>query len=334
MVEGLDAAPVLRRIPGGWVGFHAGAAWPVRDPDGVAGHQATRWHFDGAALLAEAVGPAAPAPAAALPMPFTAQAPAPAPAPRAAPAIRTSQPAMPGMRLSRGAESLVVPRPWLERLLPMPALHPLPFAPPGVAGLALAGAAVLVLEGPADLPLLAVLRVEGRLIGLGCGEARPDAAPGDAAWLPQGLLALAPLAAEPAPARQEPTTPMLFCQAGGIAFALPALEVEAVLPPQRPILAPGEASAIRGVVAHRGQVLPVLDAGVALGGAAALAGQEVPMLRLAGQIAVAVTAVEGLRRVPLSAISPTSMGGPMRAVCWPGAAAVPVLDPAWLARGA
>ncbi len=343
MVEALSSPPILRRMPGGWVGFYAGAAWPVHDPAGVAGHDATNWLFDGAALLAQAGGTALLKRAGGPTLLAEAGGPAPAPAPPpvilpSAPLARAAQPAMPGMRLSRGAESLTVPRPWLQRLLPMPVLRPLPFAPPGVAGLALAGGAVLVLDGPAGLPLLAVLRIEGRLIGLGCGEARPDTAQGDATWLPAGLLALAPLAAEAPPVIEEATMPMLFCQAGGIGFAVPALEVEAVLPPQLPVISPGHAGAIRGVVAHRGQVLPVLDAGVALGGARSLTGLEVPMLRLAGPVAVAVTAVEGLRRVPLSAISPTSQGGPMRAVCWPaaagGAAAVPVLDPAWLARGA
>ena len=51
-------------------------------------------------------------------------------------------------------------------------------------------------------------------------------------------------------------------------------------------------------------------------------------------LAVAVAAIEGLRRVPLSAISAANAGGAMRAVCWPAGVAVPVLNPLWLARGA
>jgi chemotaxis signal transduction protein len=105
--------------------------------------------------------------------------------------------------------------------------------------------------------------------------------------------------------------------------------VEAVLPPILPVPGPDHAH----IVAHRGQVLPVFDAGLALGGPAVLGQDAVPMLRLGG-VAVAVAMVEGLRRVPLSAISAANAASAMRAVCWPAGVAVPVLDPAWLARGA
>lgn len=322
---------MLRRVPGGWVGFVDGAAWPVNDPAGVADWPGTRWRLESGMLVAEPAGEAPPAPP-----PFT-----PPPAmPRAARAATPAPGAMPGMRLLRGAwPALVVPRPWLERLVPWPGLQALPFAPASVQGLALAGGAVLVLAGPADPPLLAVLRLRDCLIGLGCAEARPDPSPGDGDWLPpDDALALAPLAPPEAARVEQPSIALLFCQAGGLRFALPALEVDAVLPPTLPAPAPAGSGAIHGVVAHRGQVLPVLDAGLALGGTAALAGHEVPMLRLhgglPGPVAVAVAVVEGLRRVALAALSTAAPGGPMRAVCWPGEAAVPVLEPAWLARGA
>ena len=139
---------------------------------------------------------------------------------------------------------------------------------------------------------------------------------------------MAPLAPSLAPQLEPPSLPLLFCTAGGTRFALPALEVEAVLPPMLPVPGPDQVH----IVAHRGQVLPVFDAGLVLGGPAVLGGGAVPMLRLAG-VAVAVAAVEGLRRVPLSTISATNAGGAMRAVCWPAGVAVPVLDPLWLARG-
>jgi len=357
MTEPLPLPPMLRRVPGGWVGFVDGAAWPVRDPAGVAEWPGTVWRLADGALLAEPADEAPPA------VPH-----APPPALQLTPRPpKAAQSAMPGMRLLRGdAPALVVPRPWLERLVPWPGLQSLPFAPASVLGLALAGGAVLVLAGPANLPLLAVLRVRGRLIGLGCAEAHPDAYPGahsgaypgahpgaypgahpdaypgahrgETDWLPEEALALAPLAPPEVAQVEQPSIALLFCQAGGIRFALPALEVDAVLPPVLPAAAPLGSGAIRGVVAHRGQVLPVLDAGLALGGTAALAGKEVPMLRLAGPsgvpVAVAVAVVEGLRRVPLTALSPAAHGGPMRAVCWPAEVAVPVLEPAWLARGA
>ena len=300
MADTLRRPPPLRRIPGGWVGFLDGAAWPVADPDGVAHAPGAVWSFDGARLLAaQGEAPVAPAP------PWRDQ-PAAIGVPRRA---ASAQAAMPGMRLSRGdAPALAVPRAWLERLVLMPPCHPLPFAPPGVVGLALAGGGVLLLDGPPGLPLLAVLRVEGRLLGLACAGARPDGDAGDGSWLPPGALALAPRAPAVAPLPAVPSTPLLFCHAGGLDFALPALEVEAVLAPQIPSPAPRD-PALCGVVAHRGQVLPVLDAGVALGGPPALAGVPVPMLRLAGPVALAVTAVEGLRRVPDSAISPADAAG-------------------------
>lgn len=331
MTDLLPAPPVLRRVPGGWVGFVDGVAWPVNDPAGVAGWPGALWRLEGGALVPEAAGEAPPNTIPPAP-------PAAAPGPRsssAALAAMAGQVAMPGMRLLRGAApSLVVPRPWLERLVPWPGLQALPFAPASVMGLALADGAVLVLAGPAGAPLLAVLRVQGRLVGLGCAEARPDPDTGYGDWLPEEALALAPLAPPAAALVERPSLALLFCQAGGLRFALPALEVEAVLPPTLPAPAPAGGGAIHGVVGHRGQVLPVLDAGLVLGGGAVLGGPEVPMLRLAGPVALAVAAVEGLRRVAHASLSPAPPGGPMRAVCWPAEAAVPVLEPGWLARGA
>ena len=323
MADALGRPPPLRRIPGGWVGFHLGAAWPVDAPGGVALAPDASWSFDGAVLRATPGGGATPAPA-----PWVDRPPAlAAPRRRAMPAV-----AMPGMRLLRGeAPALLVPRAWLERLVLMPASRPLPFAPPGVLGLALAESGVLLLDGPPGLPLLAVLRVADRLLGLGCASARPDADAGDGRWLPDGAWDLAPRRPEILSTPEIACTALLFCHAGGLEFALPALEVEAVLAPQRPV--PGPADILLcGVVAHRGQVLPVLDGGLALGGPATLAGGAVPMLRLAGPVALAVTAVEGLRRVADTAISPAAAGGPVRATCWFGGAAIPVLDPAWLTR--
>ena len=323
MAERLEQPPLLRRMPGGWVGFVDGAAWPVVDAGGAAEWPGTLWHFDGVALIAEAAPGAVPPASPSLTLP------APPAAPLRQRAAAASG-AMPGMRLLRdAAEDVLVPRAALERVLPWPEVQPLAFAPRGVLGLAMAGAAVLVLDGPQPQNLLAVLRLDGRLIGLGCAELRPDPAAGDTAWLPEGAWALAPLAPSIAPQREPPSLPLLFCTAGGTRFALPALEVEAVLPPLLPVAGPDQVH----VVAHRGQVLPVFDAGLALGGNAVLGGGAVPMLRLGG-VAVAVAAVEGLRRVPLSAISAANAGSAMRAVCWPAGVAVPVLDPIWLARGA
>lgn len=320
MVERLFRPPVLRRLPVGWMGFHDGQAWPVRDPSGTANFAGAIWFFTGDALLVEppegevCALPTRPAPPSlpSLPMPRRAAA---APLP-------------PGMRLG----TLVVPRAALWRLVSMPEVTPLPFAPPGVAGLAVAeGIAALVLGGPADAPLLALLSVQGRMLGLPCQDARPDPAPGSVEMVSAAALALAPPLPEPRAAPAIVETPLLLADAGGITFALPVLAIDAVLPPLLPAPPPAEAGGrIRGVVSHRGQVLPVVDAGQALGGPPALGFEAVPLLRLGG-VALAVVQVRGLRRVPEAAL--TARGaGPVIATAWPDGAAVPVIDPAFLAR--
>jgi chemotaxis signal transduction protein len=87
--------------------------------------------------------------------------------------------------------------------------------------------------------------------------------------------------------------------------------VAGVVPPQvpspLPSPLPGGAGphAPDGVVAHRGDVLPVADAGRALGGLPLLApGLAVPLLRLSGPapVALAVSAVLGLRALPLAGL--------------------------------
>ena len=320
MAERLFRPPVLRRLPDGWMGYHDGQAWPVRDPGSAADAAGATWFFTGEALLVEppegefCALPARPAPPPlpSLPMPHRAAA----------------APVLPGMRL--GAH--VVPRAALWRLVPMPAVTPLPFAPPGVMGLAVAqGFAALVLHGAADAPLLALLSVQGRMLGLPCMDARPDADAGTLDILPAAALALAPPLPEARPAPPTPATALVLSDAGGITFALPALAIDAVLPPMLPAPPPGDAGGrIRGVVSHRGQVLPVVDGGQALGGPPALGFEPVPLLRL-GAVAVAVALVRGLRRVPEAAL--TARGaGPVIATAWPDGAAVPVIDPAFLAR--
>lgn len=322
MTERLQRPPPLRRMPGGWVGFHAGRAWPVRDAAGAAEAAGAIWHFTGEALLVEppegevcalVARPAAPV-LPAMPLPR-----------------RIATPAMPpGMRL--GAQ--VVPRAALWRLVPMPMVTPLPFAPRGVAGLAVAdGIAALVLDGPADATLLALLTLRGRMLGLPCMDARPDAEAGSLAALPDAILALAPPLPEGRAAATVPETPLVMATAGGVGFALHAMVIDAVLPPMLPAPPPAAAGLrVRGVVAHRGQVLPVVDGGQALGGAPALGFDPVPLLRL-GAVAVAVSAVHGLRHLPETAL--TARGpGPIIATCWPDGSALPVLDPGFLARTA
>ncbi|RVT99239.1 chemotaxis protein CheW [Rhodovarius crocodyli] len=318
--------PLLRRLPGGGLmGFHASQAWPVIDPEGVAERPGTRWHFDGETLLAEP-GPERPQHERArrdllpsLPL---------------APARRVREGTTPGMRLLRqGASALVIPRARLRRIVPMPELRPLPFAPAGVAGLAaVPGGAALVLTAPAEQPLLALVELDGGLFGLPVTDAAPDADEGSLDSIPEEARPLAPRARQPALTPPQPSQPLLLWRVGAERFALPALEVEAVLPPQPLARTPG-GETVHAAVAHRGQVLPVLDAGEALSLPPVLGQAELPLLRLMGPVAVAVSAIEGLRQVREADITPGT-GAPILASAFVDGAPVPVLSPAWLARGA
>jgi chemotaxis signal transduction protein len=116
----------------------------------------------------------------------------------------------------------------------------------------------------------------------------------------RAALALAPLVAIPAPPPAQPQRGLLLCHAGGLDFALAVEEVVAVIPPLPPTPVGAAGTALRGVCAHRGDILPVVDAGERLGGPPALGAGPVPLLRLAGArpVALAVAAVAGLRQVP------------------------------------
>jgi hypothetical protein len=109
-----------------------------------------------------------------------------------------------------------------------------------------------------------------------------------------------------------------------------------VLPPQplaRTPAAPSSGTTVHAAVAHRGQVLPVLDGGQALSLPPVLGRGDLPLLRLLGPVAVAVSAIEGLRQVRDADITPGT-GAPILASAFVDGAPVPVLSPAWLARGA
>jgi chemotaxis signal transduction protein len=242
-----------------------------------------------------------------------------------------------------GPIRLALPLAALERVLPLPAIRPAPGAGPAVLGLALAaGEAVLVLDTamlagaarPAEpATQLAVFRHAGRRLGLPCARLGP--ARGEEAVLGTRLDALlgglgpAPVAAAAAPPAPEPTRALLLCMAGTEPFCLPVEEVVAVLPAVAPTPAPeGGGAGIRGVVAHRGDVLPVLDGGARLGLPPVLGapGAAAPMLRLAGPrpVALAVTQVTGLRRVPARLVVAAAGDGVVAALATIGDAPVPV----------
>ncbi len=236
------------------------------------------------------------------------------------------------LALESGAGRIVLPFAALEHLLPMPPLRPAPGTEGVALGYALAGGEPVLVLDPAALagelpvdsvPLLVLFRHAGRRLGLPCTRVQP-AAPGEAsaaaqldALLPR--LGAAPIAAASAPRAPEPSRTILLCEAGGQSFAFPVEEVTAVIPPVAPTPAPpGLGPRFRGVATHRGDVLPVLDAGLVLGHAPVLAapGQEAPLLRLATPrpVALAVAAVTGLRRVPQRLVAEVAGDGPVAAV--------------------
>lgn len=255
------------------------------------------------------------------------------------------------LRLLLGAIALEVPAGLAEHILPMPALRPMPGAPAGVAGLAEAGGgAVLVLstsfaagvvatgrdDAGDDAPvLLLVLNHAGRRIGLPATriEAGPTAAsPAFAEWLvsPPALEALdhAPPTVETAPAMPVPQRHLVLFRAAGMEVALPAEAVVAVLPPTAPLATPRPGLA--GLAAHRGDVLPVLDGGLVLGGAPALARGPMPLIRLAlrPEVLVAVEQVAGVRALPAADITPlVQRSGLVQGIARLGGLPLPVIAP-------
>jgi chemotaxis signal transduction protein len=240
-----------------------------------------------------------------------------------------------GFRLALAGGAVELPFDALDRLLPMPPLHPFPESPPGVSGMAWAGPGPVLVIDPALLgadgeqaPLLAVVLVAGRRIGLPCRGAAPVAgAPVmPAALLQPALLSAAPRAVPPPAERPVPTRPLLLARAAGADFALELEDVAAILPPQVPRNRGG--GAVAGIAAHRGEVLPVLDGGTRLGRGPVLAGgAAVPMLRLQGPrpAALAVSSVLGLRAVPEADIAPVAGDGLVGAMLRLDGAVLPVL---------
>ncbi|MGX9965157.1 chemotaxis protein CheW [Roseomonas sp. F4] len=251
------------------------------------------------------------------------------------------------MAAELGALRLVLPFPALERVVPMPALRPAPAAGPAALGYTVAaGLPALVLDPAwllgaetetAEATLLVLFRHGGRRLGLPCARIGP-ARPGEPTLLQRldsvaEALVVAPLAEATVPPPPEPSRALLLCTAGGQAFALPVEEVQAVIPPMVPTQAPHsqgdrELPGFRGIAAHRGDVLPVLDAGERLGGAFVLASPqaEAPLLRLAGgrPVALAVSQVTGLRRIPERLISAVAGEGLVSAVVALGDVPMPV----------
>lgn len=285
----------------------------------------------------EAVLDAAPARPAGIGTPLLA-APSPVQPPRRAMGLAA-------LHLSLGGIAIAIPAALAEHIIPMPTLRPLPGAAPGVAGLAEAeGAPVLVLETGfvAGMPdaghevpsLLLVLREGGRRFAL--PAARIEAGPAIAAtatfraWLGTAEARAALAYAPPAPEseRHLPIAQrhLVMFRAAGMDLALPAEAVVAVLPATTPLPTPRQG--IAGLAAHRGVVLPVLDGGLVLGGRAALAGGPAPLIRLAlwPEVLVAVEQIGGVRALPAADVTPLAQReGLVAAFARLGGAPMPVL---------
>lgn len=323
-----QAVPVLRLQPEG------AEAW-VRLPTGllVAG-AALSEHLPAGALML----PQMPLAAAARPhpMPVSAGAGWSVPARRGRARFATLAAEIGGCRI-------LLPFAVLRHVLPMPAVRAAPAMPRGIAGYAIAeGAPAVVLDPAALMPeavhlpepsLMVLFELDGRSIGLPCQRVGP-AGPGEMADMRAIAAVVAAFGAAPTVtaatvASAEPKRGLLLCSAGGVAFAVAVEEVAAVIAPLVPVPATPHGAAPRDrVIAHRGDVLPVLDGGLRLAGRPVLPtlGSAAPLLRLllARPVALAVTDVASLRQVPLSAIATTEGSGLVAGIATLPEGAVPI----------
>lgn len=324
---GLRGVALLgRRSAPVWALTPQPAAWLVLEHPGgpiIIGADAAARPAAGAPLLSVPSILAQPLPAGAIRTPSPAEA-TPAPA-RSAPLTD-----MGAYALHHAGAASIVPIASLEGILDMPGLDlaPQPGLPIGALSiLRVEGDPALILDPgwctgqggpPRQTALLVVLHHAGRRFAVPVQQARPGTDGVDLAARLSGtqegrdLLAAAPMASvPPAVTPAGALHPMLLCESGDTRFALPVAEVATVLSPRQPTPAPrvGATAGLRGVAAHRGEVLPVVDLAPEL--AAPLASEVlslVPMLRLAlpRAVAVPVQRILGLLMVPLRAISPVA----------------------------
>ncbi|WP_431285322.1 chemotaxis protein CheW [Humitalea sp. 24SJ18S-53] len=338
------SAVATRALPGGagWLGMLGGRAVPVLAPGGVLGAAWLSMPGPGGAFLVTGDAVLEEVPEGASPLIL---APLPAPPPAAPAVVPPPEPAAPRpdagpamLELSSPGGRFVVPLPGVVRVVPLPGCRAIVAAPPAVLGWAQVEDAPVLIADPGGMAggaqHLVLLDIDGRLLGVPCARLAPVAAgtPGSDLRGLAGLLGWAPPHRVATPVPPVPTRGLLIAQAAGQRFALAAAEVEAAIAPLHPTAFPGG----RRAIVHRGLVLPVLDAGPALGGGAACWPAPFLRLRLPAPIALAITAVEGLRQLPETAIAPLDgdAAGPVIAiVTLPGGTApVPLLS-AWRLAG-
>jgi chemotaxis signal transduction protein len=368
----LEAPPRLRPLPGAeppliGLAAHQGALLPVAVPGAADGNgPPLAWaHLPAPASLLLGVTALVPALATDLSLPDAllipkraAPRPAPArPATASRPAPREgSEPATPigaeALNLHLGAVAIALPRSALLRILDGDCpVRPIPSTPRGALGYASTSVGDALVLDPACLDaaaaaspggLMALFDHAGRRLALPCDRVAPgnaEAVTALLAWLDspafRAAMALAPRAQPRPTPPAEPLKALLVAEAGGTRFALAADAVEALLAPRQPDPPPpGAAARIRGLCAHRGDVLPVLDAAEWLGRpvAPASAGAR-PMLRLSitPPVALLIDNLPALHRLPAASFTPVNAAGLVESVTRLDGQPLPVCRPEALA---
>lgn len=254
--------------------------------------------------------------------------PSPASTADAAPGhdLRQRSVARPGTYVLRhGSRAAVVPVAALDAILDMPqapTVRQLGALAGALGHSELGGRAVLLLDpawctgqpvAAGATGMVALFHHEGRSLAMPMEQASPGVEGEDLlarlSGTPEGraLLAGAPTAsATPPVVRAEPTRPLLLCEAGGTRFAIDVAEVTNVIAPAAPMPPPHDRRGMRGVVTHRGEILPVIDLDPRLARAIpdrALATAPLLRLLLPWPVAVPVEKVLGLHAVALRAIA-------------------------------
>lgn len=341
----LDAPPAIRPLPGAGhpmlgLAAYQGDLLPVVAHDAPDGLQWCRLPPPASVLLGATRLEAADAADPPLPLSLLAPGLAPPPPPvipagrdrAASPAAAQASGAPLVLRLvPRRGRTIDLPAARVLRMVRATALPPAPACPPGALGYANTevGDALVLDRTPfgaedgADAAVLVVFALDGHRLALPCqavgqGDAA-GAAESEAVLQGEALRRLLPHAPRIVKLPAPPATPMrqvLVAIAGGLRFGLPAEAVATLIAPQRATPPPpGAPPAVLGLCAHRGDVLPVLDAAERLGGAPAAADALRPLIRLSqAPVALAIDGVPSLHHLPEADFTPLAPDGPLESV--------------------